>query len=64
MFVLLAWAGGVALAGAVVTIWNIVGPGFTWLVAASSILIGVWPVLGGDWVVAVALLAAAVGCGP
>ena len=61
MFVLLAWAGGVALAGAVVTIWNIVGPGFTWLVAASSILIGFWPVLGGDWVVAVALLAAAVG---
>jgi hypothetical protein len=61
MFVLLAWAGGVALAGAVVTIWDIVGPGFTWLVATSAILIGFWPVLGGEWLVGIAIAAAVIG---
>lgn len=61
IFVLLAWAGGIALAGAVVTIWDVVGPGFTWLTAGSSILVGFWPVLAGDWVVGIGLVAAAVG---
>lgn len=61
MFVLLAWAGGIALATATVTIWRIVGPGFTWLGAASGALIGFWPVLGGNWTVAVAAAVLLVG---
>lgn len=61
MFVLLAWAGGVAVASAVVTAWSIVGPGFTWLTAGSAILIGFWPILAGEWVVGIAVAAAAVG---
>lgn len=61
MFVLLAWAGGVALAGAAVTVWKIVGPGFTWLAAATALLIGIWPVLAGDFLVGAAAAAALVG---
>ena len=61
MFVLLAWAGGAAPAGASVTTWDIVGPGFTWLAGFSAILVGFWPVLGGTWIVAGAILAAVVG---
>lgn len=61
MFVLLAWAGGVALAGAGVTIRAVVGPGFTWLAAATAILVGVWPALGGEAVAVVAVAAVALG---
>lgn len=61
MFVLLVWAAGVALAGAVVTVWSIVGPGFTWLAAATAFLVGVWPAFTGDVVVMIAALATIVG---
>lgn len=61
MFVLFAWAGGVALAGAAVTIRKVVGPGFTWLAAATAVLIGVWGALGGEAVTAVAVATTAVG---
>lgn len=47
LFVLLAWAGGVALAAAAVTLRGIVGPGFTWLASGTVLLIGVWPALAG-----------------
>lgn len=55
MFVLLAWAGGIALATAMVTIRRLVGPGFTWLGAGTGTLIGFWPILAGDWLVGVAV---------
>lgn len=60
LFVLLAWAAGVAGAGAVVTYRSIVGVGFTWLAGAVVVLIGVWPALGGSLLVAVAALLALV----
>jgi hypothetical protein len=59
LFVLLAWAGGVALAAAVVTVWSIVGPGFTWLGAATALLVGIWPAFTGD----PAMIAGAVASG-
>lgn len=62
LFVLLAWAGGVALAGAGVTVRSVVGVGFTWLAAGTALLIGIWPALGGDWA-AVAASAAVAGGG-
>lgn len=61
IFVLLAWAGGVALATAVVTAWSIVGAGFTWLGAAVALLIGMWPAFTGDPLVAAGPVAAAAG---
>jgi hypothetical protein len=61
LFVLLAWAGGVAAAGSVVTYRSIVGVGFTWLAGATIVLIGVWPAFGGSLLVAAAALAAAAG---
>lgn len=38
--ILLAWASGLALAGAYVSRARIVGPGFNWLTAATAIAIG------------------------
>lgn len=61
MFVLLTWAGGVALATTGVTFRNVVGPGFTWLAAATVVLIGGWQALSGDVVIALASLAAIAG---
>ncbi len=60
LFVLLTWAGGVGLAAATVTVRSVVGPGFTWLAAATAALIGVWPAFTGDYVVwaAVAMVVA------
>lgn len=59
--VLAAWAGGVALAGAIVTGLGTVGPGFTWLSAATAVMVGIWPALGGDLWVAAAVAAVAAG---
>lgn len=51
--VLLAWAGGVALAGATVTALGVVGSGFTWLAAATAVVVGIWPAFRGNlWAVA------------
>lgn len=61
MFVLLSWAGGVTLAAAAVTVWKIVGPGFTWLASGTALLVGIWPAFTGDLVVVAAALAAAAG---
>lgn len=61
MFVLLAWAAGVGLAGAGVTIRNLVGPGFTWLAAATAVLIGIWAALDGQLVVITAASSMLVG---
>lgn len=61
LFVLVAWAGGVALAGAGVTVRSVVGVGFTWLAAATAILIGIWVALAGDWRAILAVAATAVG---
>jgi hypothetical protein len=54
----MAWAGGVAAAGSVVTYRSIVGVGFTWLASATVVLIGIWPALGGSLLVSAAALAA------
>lgn len=61
LFVLLTWAGGVSLAAATVTVRSVVGPGFTWLAAATAALIGVWPAFTGNYTVAAAVVLVAVG---
>lgn len=61
LFVLLTWAGGVSLAAATVTIRSVVGPGFTWLAAATAALIGVWPAFAGSYTVGTAVVLLAVG---
>ena len=61
-FVLLAWAAGLALASGSVAIARIVGPGFTWLTASVSILIGLTGVLSeGAWWARSGLLLLAAG---
>ena len=47
-FILLAWAGGLALAAAFVSLARIVGPGFVWLAAATSALLGLAPAFAFD----------------
>lgn len=59
--ILLAWAGGVALAGAVVSALRVVGPGFTWLVGGTTVMIAIWPALSGDSRALGAVAAAALG---
>ena len=59
--VLLAWSGGVAAAAAFVTGTGLVGPGFTWLAAATSVVVGIWAVLGGDPLAGAGLVLVAVG---
>lgn len=61
IFVLVTWAGGIALAGAVVTARRVVGPGFTWLASATAALIGFWSVVSGDLTAIMALVATVVG---
>lgn len=46
--ILLAWAAGLALTVGFVSWFRIVGPGFTWLTAGSSALVGLAGVLGDD----------------
>lgn len=61
LFVLSAWAGGVALAGAAVTARRVVGPGFTWLAAAVVGLIGLWSAVAGSVGASIAVALTAVG---
>ena len=57
-FILLAWAGGLSLAGGVVGLARIVGPGFMWLVAGSAGFIGLAGAFGsGAWWARFALFA-------
>ncbi len=42
LFLLAAWAAGLAVAGGLVAWWKVVGPGFSWMVAATvAVLAGV-----------------------
>ncbi|MDX1468048.1 MAG: hypothetical protein R3258_01795 [Acidimicrobiia bacterium] len=45
-FILMAWAGGVALAAGAVAWMSIVGRGFTWLTAGTAMVIGLAGALG------------------
>ncbi|CAN5863776.1 hypothetical protein BH23ACT5_BH23ACT5_02180 [soil metagenome] len=58
VIVLLAWAGGIALAASVVSMRSVVGPGFTWLAAATALLVGIWPAMAGGGPLAWTALAA------
>lgn len=56
-FILLAWAAGLSLAGGVVGLARIVGPGFLWLTAGTTGLIGLAGVFSdGAWWARLALL--------
>ena len=46
--VVLAWSAGLALVAGVVSVARIVGPGFTWLTAGISILVGLASAFGGS----------------
>jgi hypothetical protein len=60
--ILLAWAAGLALVAGAVSLARIVGPGFTWLTAGVSVLVGLPGVLGdGGWWARVAVLALIIG---
>lgn len=59
---LLAWASGLAIVAAVVSASRIVGPGFTWLAAGTSALIGLAGVFADDaWWARVGLIAIVAG---
>lgn len=61
-FILLAWAAGLAFAAGLVSLSRSVGPGFTWLTAGSSAVVGLVGALGqGAWWARAAL--AALGAG-
>lgn len=48
------------MAAAVVAWLGLVGPGFTWLASATTVLVGIWPALDGDSLVTAALVLALV----
>lgn len=47
-FVLVAWAGGLALASGLIALARLVGPGFTWMSASVAGLIGLAGMFGDD----------------
>ena len=60
--ILLAWAAGLALVAGVVSLAQIVGPGFTWLTAGVSALVGLPGVFAdGAWWARFGMLALMVG---
>jgi hypothetical protein len=60
--ILLAWAAGLALAGGVISMTGIVGPGFTWLSGGVSALVGLPGVFAdGAWWARAGFLALAIG---
>jgi hypothetical protein len=60
--ILLAWAAGLALVAGVISLTNIVGPGFTWLTAGVAGLVGLPGVLAdGAWWARFGMLAIIVG---
>lgn len=60
--ILLAWAAGLALVGGAVSLTRIVGPGFSWLTAGVSALVGLPAVFAdGGWWARAALLALVLG---
>jgi hypothetical protein len=59
--VLATWAAGIAAGGAVVAYWGIVGPGFTWLTAATLVLVGAVAAFAGGSVVGAAATLVALG---
>lgn len=54
------WAGGMAVATAVVVRWKIVGPGFVWMAVGSTVFVGFAAAFRGVWGV-VALVALLLG---
>ncbi len=61
-FILLAWAGGLALVAGFISYARIVGPGFVWLTAGSAGLIGLAGVFVDDaWLARLALAMVVVG---
>ncbi len=62
VFILLAWAAGLALTAGVISRARVVGPGFTWLTGGTAGLIGLAGVFGeGAWWARAAMLSLAVG---
>ena len=62
VFILLAWAAGLALANAAVSLAGMVGVGFTWLTASTAAVIALAGVLTpGAWSARLALLALVIG---
>lgn len=60
--ILLCWAAGLALVAGVVSFARIVGPGFTWLTAGTSALVGLPGALADDgWAARAGLILALVG---
>lgn len=61
-FILLAWAGGLALVSGFVSLARIVGPGFIWLTAGSAGLLGLAGAFAEEaWLARVALVFVVVG---
>lgn len=48
LFLLAAWAAGLAVAGGLVAWWRVVGAGFTWLVAATVAVLGCFSLVAGQ----------------
>ena len=62
VFILLAWAAGLALTAGVISWARVVGPGFTWLAGGTAGLIGLAGVFGEEaWWARAALLSLAIG---
>lgn len=61
-FILVAWAGGIALASGLISLARLVGPGFTWLAASVAGLIGLAGLFGDDtWWTGFGLIMLALG---
>jgi hypothetical protein len=60
--ILLAWAAGLALVAGVISIADVVGPGFTWLTAGVAALVGLPGVFaGGAWWARAGIVALVIG---
>ncbi|HVR76752.1 MAG TPA: hypothetical protein VMS99_00005 [Acidimicrobiia bacterium] len=61
-FILVAWAGGLALASGLIALARLVGPGFTWMAASVAGLVGLAGLFGDDtWWTGFGLIMLALG---
>jgi hypothetical protein len=61
-FILVAWAGGLALASGLISLARLVGPGFTWMAASVAGLVGLGGLFGDDtWWTGFGLILLALG---
>ena len=61
-FILVAWAGGLALASGLISLARLVGPGFTWMAASVAGLVGLGGLFGDDtWWTGFGLIMLALG---